>query len=49
MIGDSYEAGVLAAQKAGLNAIWFNWRQQPARPCPTITALSELPGLLNPA
>lgn len=47
MIGDSFAADVAAPQAAGLRAIWFNWRNQPAQPCPTIKTLQELPQLIE--
>lgn len=46
MIGDSFEADVQAPQAAGLLAIWFNWRGLPPHPCPTISALQELPQMV---
>ncbi|MBS1154874.1 MAG: putative hydrolase [Proteobacteria bacterium] len=48
MIGDSYAADVAAPQAAGLRAVWFNWRNQPAQSCPTIKTLQELPRLIEP-
>lgn len=45
MIGDNYVADVAAPQAAGLQAIWFNWRGEAPRACPTITSLQELPKL----
>lgn len=47
MIGDSYQADVLAPSALGIHAIWFNWRQEPAHPCPTITTLQELPQMIG--
>ncbi|MDR3412889.1 MAG: HAD family hydrolase [Formivibrio sp.] len=48
MIGDSFESDVVAAQAAGIHAVWFNWRDLPAQPCPTIKTLQELPRLIEP-
>lgn len=48
MIGDSFEADIVAPQAAGIRAIWFNWRNDPALPCPTIKTLQELPRLIEP-
>lgn len=47
MVGDSFEADVATSQAAGIRAIWFNWRDLPARPCPTIKSLQELPRLIQ--
>ena len=46
MVGDNYDADVLAAQAAGLLAVWFNWRGLPPHPCPTISTLQELPQMI---
>ena len=47
VIGDTYGTDVLAPQKAGLRAVWFNWRQAPPQSCMTITDLNELPGRMS--
>jgi len=52
MVGDSYEADVLGARRAGLHAVWYNPRRAP---CPsahpaydaTVADLRDLPALLS--
>lgn len=50
MIGDSLEQDVLGPQRAGIAAIWFNWKAQPVpAECkvPVIRGLAELPPLID--
>ncbi len=50
MVGDSYEKDVLAANRAGLRAVWFNPRTGEERVdamVRTIHRLGELPGLIE--
>jgi len=43
MIGDSYEADIIGAQRSGMKAIWFNPNNEIAKkPVPEINCLSEL-------
>lgn len=47
-VGDSWEADILGAQRAGMSAVWLNRTGRPAPgPCREIRSLSELPGLLS--
>lgn len=49
MIGDSIEQDVLGPRRAGIRAVWFNWKAQAPSAgidSPAIRALSELPRLL---
>ena len=46
-VGDSFELDVQGAWGAGIDAVWLNPAGRSADECPTITALSELPGLLR--
>ncbi len=46
-VGDSWEADVLGAQRAGMSAVWLNRPGRPAPgPCREIRSLRELPGLI---
>jgi len=50
MVGDSFEQDVRGPQKAGIRAVWFNWKGVP-RPCDdddltVVHRLEELPSLL---
>lgn len=47
MIGDDYEKDVQAPTIAGLQSIWFNWRNQAKKNCPSITSLQQLPERLG--
>jgi FMN phosphatase YigB (HAD superfamily) len=52
MVGDSLEHDVLAPQRAGLQAVWFNERGKhpaPAIAVPAVTSLVELARLVESA
>jgi putative hydrolase of the HAD superfamily len=49
MIGDNLEQDVLAPRRAGIAAVWFNWKRAPQPSgidVPTITRLDALPSLI---
>ena len=50
MVGDSWANDIVGARRAGIRAIWFNWRRRPIpQRCPDVAeirALAELPELL---
>jgi putative hydrolase of the HAD superfamily len=49
MIGDDLEQDVLAPRRAGIAAVWFNWKRAPHPPdidVPTIMRLDALPPLI---
>ncbi len=46
-VGDSYLSDVEGAHQAGIDAIWLNTGSGPARDCPSITELVQLPELLR--
>jgi len=50
MVGDSLEQDVLAPQRFGIRAVWFNWKNQVPPgpvPAPIFHRFSELPALLD--
>jgi len=52
MIGDSVEQDVLGPMRAGIRAIWFNWKQESssgAASFESIRSLRELPAVLSHA
>ena len=46
-VGDSYLSDIEGASQAGIDAIWLNTGGDPARDCPSITDLAQLPELLR--
>jgi HAD superfamily hydrolase (TIGR01509 family) len=46
MIGDDLENDVLAPQRCGVAAIWFNWKRAPTPPRLTVTMIDRLEELL---
>jgi putative hydrolase of the HAD superfamily len=46
-VGDSYLADIEGARQADIDAIWLNTGGAPARDCPSITDLAQLPELLR--
>ncbi|HUJ09872.1 MAG TPA: HAD hydrolase-like protein [Verrucomicrobiae bacterium] len=50
MIGDSLEQDVLGPMRAGIRAIWFNWKQESysgAASFESVRSLRELPAVIN--